>query len=192
MTKPIEKKEENTSVSYLLPRKSPKTTDHAPNIKKKKPKILSKKTVLNKTSKNNNNPLLAFLKRKNLKIPKNGTSEINSKIRELYRDEFETFTLEQKGFISKNLSLIGKITQDYLSFRGYPYIALKTGQTGVNIVEFYLHPNGDISNLKIIKTSGYTILDDNSLETIKEAYKDYPHPKETTKIRIYVVYEIIY
>jgi protein TonB len=50
------------------------------------------------------------------------------------------------------------------------------------------HPNGDISGLKIIGSSGYTILDDYSLELIQIAYKEYPKPTEPTKLRFKVFY----
>jgi len=54
-----------------------------------------------------------------------------------------------------------------------------------------LHPNGKISVPKILKSSKYYILDDNSIETIERAYKDYPRPDKPTIIRIYVKYELI-
>ena len=60
----------------------------------------------------------------------------------------------------------------------------------MNIVEFYLHPNGDISDLKLTESSGYSSLDKNSIETIEFAYKDYPKPKEKTKVKIYVYYKL--
>ncbi len=112
--------------------------------------------------------------------------------RKLYKDEYNSFTKAQKEFLRSNLSLIGKITQKYLYLRGYPYIAVKTGQQGRNAVEFYLHPNGDISGLRLIHSSGYEALDQNSIETIKVAFKDYPRPKETTKIKIYVEYRLVH
>lgn len=119
-------------------------------------------------------------------------SEPPANIRKLYHDEYESFTKNQKRFIRDNLDKIAAITQKYLYVRGYPYIAARTKQEGVNIVEFYLHPNGDISGLRIIQSSGYEALDKNSLETVRDAYKDYPWPKETTKIRILIHYSIIY
>jgi len=81
--------------------------------------------------------------------------------------------------------MIGKITQRYLQ---YPEISAKTGQSGVNVVEFTLHPNGDISDLRISDSSYFTALDKNTIETIQIAYKDYPRPKEPTKIKIFVNY----
>lgn len=116
-----------------------------------------------------------------------GKNEQTQKIRELYGEEFGALTPNQQDFIKSNLDSIGRITQRYLR---YPAVAGKIGQEGDNVLEFYLYPNGDISDLKLLSTSGYTLLDDNSLHTIKIAYKDYPYPNEKTKIRIRVMYRI--
>ncbi|NPA57350.1 MAG: energy transducer TonB [Epsilonproteobacteria bacterium] len=126
------------------------------------------------------------------KGPSGTVEELPREYRKLYRDEFESYTEGQRRFLKENLSRIGAITQKYLSLRGYPSISVKTRQQGINVVEFYLHPNGDISGLKIIGSSGYEALDENSLETVRTAYKDYPLPKEKTKIRIYVEYRLIF
>ncbi len=119
-----------------------------------------------------------------------GNALSNREFRALYKDEFDRFTPEQKRFIKDNLSRIQGITQHYLTVRGYPYAAARLGQDGMNIVEFYLHPNGDISGLRVIQGAGFEELDKNSLDTIKTAYKDYPRPKETTKIRFYIYYRL--
>jgi len=108
----------------------------------------------------------------------------------LYKDEFDHFTPDQKKFIKNNLSRIQGITQHYLTLRGYPPFAGQMGQQGTNVVEFYLLPNGDITDLKIIKPTGFEQLDQNSIDTIKTAYKDYPLPREKTKIRFYIHYSI--
>lgn len=105
----------------------------------------------------------------------------------LYGDEYYSFSDETKEFLKENLSDIGKITQKYLM---YPSISIRTKQQGQNVVEFYLHPNGDITDLKLLKSSTYSALDSNSIHTIKVAYKDYPKPKEVTKIRIFVHYKL--
>ena len=116
-----------------------------------------------------------------------GKNEQTQKIRELYGEEFGALTPNQQKFIKSNLDTIGRITQRYLK---YPAVAGRIGQEGDNVLEFYLYPNGDISDLRLLSTSGYTLLDDNSLHTIKIAYKDYPYPNEKTKIRIRVMYRI--
>ncbi len=103
----------------------------------------------------------------------------------LYGDTYFTFSKEQKTYIKNNLSRIGMITQRYLV---YPGLSIKTRQSGINVIEFILHPNGDISNVRITDSSNYTALDQNTVETIQLAYKDYPRPTEPTQIKIYVRY----
>ena len=116
----------------------------------------------------------------------------NSKVKRLYGKEYLSYTPAQKKFIEENLDEIHRITQEVLWQRGYPggAISAKTGQQGTNIVSFYLYPNGDISDLRLKKRVGYRLLDKNTLETIKTAYKDYPYPTERTKIVFFVEYSI--
>jgi len=113
-------------------------------------------------------------------------------IQKLYGSSFDNFTPIQKKFIVDNLRGIHKITQSTLTRRGYPAgaIAYRTGQEGENVVSFDLHPNGDISNLRLEQKVGYRALDENTLQTIRIAYKDYPYPQETTHIVFYVEYSI--
>ena len=110
-------------------------------------------------------------------------------IEELYGAEFGDYGLAEQEFLVNHLRDIGRITQRYLQ---YPPSALRLGQEGLSAVEFYLHPNGDISGLKIIVSSNYMLLDRNSERTIEIAYKDYPRPTSKTKIRIFVSYGISY
>lgn len=120
-------------------------------------------------------------------LDQNMLDDITRSYLRLYGEEYNSFTKVQKVYLQKNLKNIGRITQKYLR---YPSIAIRTGQQGMNIVEFFLHPNGDISDLKLINSSGYSSLDKNSIETIETAYKDYPRPDEKTKIKIYVYYKL--
>jgi len=192
-----------------------KSTQQIRYVKLKKPKIAQKKIVKkiekkrkkrkkrkidrskNKTAKtkqtikeqnntsSDNGKLTLKLTDKSLNT---GLENIDNKTREyllLYGAEYFSYDDETKKYLKNNLSTIGAITQRYLR---YPAISVKTKQSGQNIVQFYLHPNGDISNLKIIGHSQYTTLDKNSYKTIKLAYKDYPTPSQKTKIRIYVKY----
>ena len=165
-----------------------------PIIKKEKPKkvvkkkkIIKKKNIKNiKTSQKEQN-LLSFLK---IPIEQKYKEKVKLKqqpLKELYEDEFEYLSKEELEYLEDNLAMIGYITQKHLR---YPEIAGMTGQEGINIVEFYLFSNGDISNIKIIKGSTYTTLDKNTIKTINYAYKEYPRPKQKTKIRIYTHYSI--
>ncbi|WP_419770004.1 MAG: energy transducer TonB [Candidatus Marinarcus sp.] len=120
-------------------------------------------------------------------VDQNMLDEITKSYLELYGEEYNSFSQVQKIYLKNNLRDIGRITQRYLR---YPILAGKLRQQGTNIVEFILHPNGDISNLRLTNSSGSNSLDENSIETIKIAYKDYPKPKEPTKVKIYVNYTI--
>ena len=111
-------------------------------------------------------------------------------INKLYGEEFNTYSETQKKFIKNNLGTIHRITQNTLTRNGYPEIAVRTRQQGTNIVSFYLHPNGDISDLKLKRHIGHQALDQNTLEVIRTAYKDYPLPNKKTKIIFYVKYSI--
>lgn len=115
----------------------------------------------------------------------NMLDQITKSYLKLYGEEYNSFTEVQKIFLKNNLRDIGRITEHYLR---YPYLAIRLKQQGTNIVEFILYPNGDISDLRLSSSSGSTSLDENTIETIKIAYKDYPRPKEPTKIKIYVNY----
>lgn len=159
---------------------------------KKRVQKAQTKKVVTKNEHNTSTPLPSLTQLFAKKSPAPSSNNLPPQIEKLYKDEFDTFTKTQKEFIKNNLAKIGMITQKYLYLRGYPYIAAKMKEEGVNIVEFYLHPNGDITGLRLITSSGYESLDKNSIETIKAAYKDYPLPKQTTKIKIYVHYSIIY
>lgn len=109
----------------------------------------------------------------------------------LYGKEFLSFTPTQQKFIREYLSEIQRITQNTLTIRGYPFEAVRMDIEGHNIVSFYLHPNGDITNVRLLKKIGYELLDGNTIEVIRTAYKGYPHPKTITKIIFDVGYELL-
>jgi len=111
-------------------------------------------------------------------------------IKELYGSEFNTYSPTQKKYIRNNLSTIHRITQRTLTRNGYPQVAIQTRQQGTNVVSFYLHPNGDITGLRLKQRIGYSALDKNTIKVIKLAYKDYPLPNKKTRLIFYVRYSI--
>ncbi len=114
----------------------------------------------------------------------------NRMIKNLYGGEFNSYSPTQKKFIRNNLGTIHRITQRTLTRNGYPRTAVRTRQQGTNVVSFYLHPNGDISGLRLRTRIGYQALDQNTLDVIRIAYKDYPLPNKKTKIMFYVTYSM--
>ncbi|MEY3089872.1 MAG: hypothetical protein RL113_188, partial [Pseudomonadota bacterium] len=138
-------------------------------------------------------PLANMLMQNNATAYQPRTSSSNNSARlinQLYGQEFRSFTPTQQKFIENNLNLIQQITQYTLIQHGYPDISIQTRQQGTNVVSFYLHPNGDISDLRLKTRIGYQALDENTLEVIEIAYKSYPLPNQKTKIIFYVKYII--
>jgi protein TonB len=116
--------------------------------------------------------------------------KVLSEIQRLYGREFETFTKVQKAFIKKNLNSFQQVTQRVLTRLGYPRLAAKLRISGINIVEFVFHSNGNISNLRITNSSGYEVFDKYTIKLIEIAYKDYPRPKTSTKLKFNVQYRL--
>lgn len=105
----------------------------------------------------------------------------------LYGEEYNSYTKIQKVFLENNIKGIVDIVRKYYQF---PAIAIRLHKSDTNIVEFILYPNGDISNLKIKQNGEYEFYDKSILETIEIAFKDFPRPKEPTKIIIKVNYRL--
>ncbi|MDY0051891.1 MAG: energy transducer TonB, partial [Aliarcobacter sp.] len=144
-----------------------------------------KEQIINKNNSLQNSVLEDFLSQKE---PIN--KEILSELERLYGQEYQNFTKVQKAYLEKNLNNFQVITQKVLNRLGYPRLAAKLKIGGTNIVEFMFHPDGSITNLKITNSSGYEIFDKYSLELIEIAYKDYPRPSTSTKLKFNVTYQI--
>lgn len=114
---------------------------------------------------------------------------VESPWQELYGDEARSLSKEDKAYLDENYRRIYLITQRNLR---YPTEAGRLGLQGVNRVEFFLQPNGDITDLQITSSSGYEMFDKNSVRTIEISYKDYPRPKKPLKIIFYIHYKISY
>jgi TonB family protein len=115
-------------------------------------------------------------------------SKLLSNIKDAYGESFGELSPGEQKYILDNQEIMRRITQQVLNRVGRINIPRDLRVNSSNIVEFYLYPNGDISPIKRLKGSGYTLLDDNAVETVEVAYKEYPHPKVKTKIRLLVNY----
>jgi len=164
-TKPTTSQEVKPTFTKPLPKEAPKT------LLEQQQEKLKKETLSD------------FLSTPEL--DRNMLDNITKSYLELYGEEYNSFNQVQKVFLQKNLRDIGRITEKYLR---YPALAVRLKQDGTNVIEFMLYPNGDISHLRLTDSSNSSSLDENTLETIRIAYKDYPRPNEPTKIKIYVNY----
>ena len=185
--KKVQKKPKKTIVKK-------KTIKQKPTKKRRVVKAKKRKT---RKSKRSNDPLVNMLMGSGTAMfptqPKRTSGAGNygeRMIKKLYGSEFDSYSPTQKKYIRNNLSTIQKITQRTLTRNGYPQVAIQTRQQGTNVVSFYLHPNGDISGLRLKTRIGYAALDNNTLKVIKLAYQDYPLPNKKTRLIFYVRYSM--
>lgn len=141
----------------------------------------------------NTSPLYSMLStpdtKKEVKKKKNKAStRVSANIKEAYGDAFGTLSEGEKKYVIDNQEIMRRITQEQLNRLGPVNIPKSLRVNTGNIIEFYLHPNGDISELKVVSISGYEILDDTSLQTVEYSYHRYPLPRQKTLIRYKVGY----
>ena len=117
-------------------------------------------------------------------------SSISQDIKELYGEEFGKLSAGQQQYILDNQEIMRRITQQVLIRVARVNIPRDLNVNRHNVIEFKLHPNGDMTDFRFISKSGYYILDDTTKETIEYAYSRYPRPKETTLIRYNVFYNL--
>ncbi|MCF6310631.1 MAG: energy transducer TonB [Sulfurimonas sp.] len=129
------------------------------------------------------------VKKKKIKV-KSKNNINNSNIKELYGDEFGKLSAGQQKYILDNQEIMRRITQQVLNRVARVNLTKNLNVNRVNIIEFYLHPNGDITDFKFLKKSGYYILDKTTKETIEYAYSRYPKASEKTLIRYNVFYDL--
>jgi len=176
--KPKPKPQKKEVVKKMTPKKVVKK--EIPKVEKKTTPKTTKKVIKPKPKPQKKEVVKKVVKKKLPKIDKTTQTLLD-----LYGKEFDNFSQETKIYLIKNIRNIASITKIFLE---YPYMSVQAGQSGVSVVEFILYPNGTITDLRIIKTSNYFLLDDNTVETIEAAYSDYPRPSKPTVIRIYVKY----
>lgn len=165
-----------------IPSSSPKKI-----VKKFTPKKSTKIKPQKRRETVQNKNLENFLLSEPVPLNRSMLDEITQSYLKLYGKEYDKLTNVQKVFIQNNIKTIVEITRSHYTF---PTIALRLKKNDYNIVEFTLHPNGDISGLKIVQPGNYSFYDESILEAIQFAYKDYPRPKVATKIKFYITYRV--
>jgi len=100
-----------------------------------------------------------------------------------------SYNLEKirENYLLEKLSIISKIVQKNIS---YPYIAKKMGWEGEVVISFVLTKEGKVNFLNVEMSSGYKVLDENAIKTIKEASKYFPLPPIDVKIRLPISYRL--
>lgn len=118
------------------------------------------------------------------------TSQVSSDIKKLYGDKFGELSEGEQKYILDNQEVMRRITQTTLDRYGRSRIPDNLRTEDINMIEFYLYPDGHISDLRFLKNSRFSILDDTTRETIEIAYSKYPRPAQKTYIRYRVWYKL--
>lgn len=146
--------------SYLAPEKQALTP-------KQSPKIAPKKSQRKTSAK----PLNERIENSNLKSNESTKSSI----------------LSSK---QSEESALNKIQEAIQKAQIYPLIAQKKRMSGVVKVEFMWMSDKTLADLKIIQSSGYTLLDKSALESIRKASLNFPSYERNLKITLPISYEI--
>jgi len=129
------------------------------------------------------------LEKKETKVS-SGVGLASADIKELYGEEFGKLTPGQQQYIIDKMEIMRRITQRVLNRVARVNLSRDLNVNRTNVIEFYLHPNGDMTDFKFLKKSGYYVLDNTTKETIEYAYSQYPRPDEKTLIRYNVFYNL--
>jgi len=196
INKPKPKTEPKAQKTAPLPPKKP----YIPVKKPSKPKAIEKteeivEANLTKEPKKHSK-LYSFLSQEvvpekqdsSKRVPTKRESLISKNIKEAYGDTFGKLSEGEQKYILDNQEIMRRITQQVLNRVGGVNLPNNLRVNEYNVVEFYLYPNGDISDIKFVKRSGFYILDDTTKETIEYAYSRYPRPDQKTLIRYRVGY----
>jgi outer membrane biosynthesis protein TonB len=124
------------------------------------------------------------------KIQRSHGSSMGRNIKELYGSTFGELSAAQQEYILDNQEIMRRITQQVLTRQAGVSNLRGLNVNKTNVIEFYLHPNGDMSDFKFLHKSGFFILDEITKVTIEYAYSKYPRPKEKTLIRYNVFYNL--
>jgi protein TonB len=117
---------------------------------------------------------------KDLQAQTNKSVESPSRPTSSLTDESRRVALEE-SFLTERLSVISNIVQRHIN---YPPIARRMGWEGKVLVSFVLEPNGDIRDLKVLKSCGYEVLDKEALDAIRRSYKDFPKPPVSVVVKL--------
>ncbi len=121
--------------------------------------------------------------------PKSFT-KISDSIQRLYGDKFNELSEGEQRYLLDNQEAMRRITQGVLDRYGRSRIPDNIRTQDTNMIEFYLYPNGSISDIRFLKNSQLSILDDTTKEVIELAYAKYPRPQQKTLIRYRVFYNL--
>lgn len=104
-------------------------------------------------------------------------------IREAYGDTFGKLSEGEQKYLLDNQEIMRRLTQAQLNDTGRTMIPNALRVNDDNIIEFYLHPDGSMTDFRYVHHSNFSLLDEVTKDTIESVYWKYPRPKQKTLIR---------
>lgn len=92
----------------------------------------------------------------------------------------------RQRYISQHFAYIKKIIQQNIT---YPPPARKAGWVGTVTVSFIVLENGHVDSIRILKSSGYGILDYNAIRTIRDV-SPFPKPPVRAELQMPIIYKL--
>jgi protein TonB len=84
-------------------------------------------------------------------------------------------------------SIISKLVREHLE---YPYLARRMGWEGEVLLFFRLNPTGEVEELKVLKSSGFEVLDKSAVNAVKRASKHFPRPNQIVLIKLPIQFKL--
>ncbi len=104
------------------------------------------------------------------------------------KEEAMTKRSEPSGKVEEaQFSIISKLVREHLE---YPYLARRMGWEGEVLLFFRLTPTGEVEELKVLKSSGFEVLDKSAVNAVKRASKHFPRPKQIVLIKLPIQFKL--
>jgi protein TonB len=84
-------------------------------------------------------------------------------------------------------SVISKLVREHLE---YPYLARRLGWEGEVLLFFRLNPTGEVEEIKVLKSSGFEVLDKSAVNAVKRASKHFPRPNQIVLIKLPIQFKL--
>jgi len=92
----------------------------------------------------------------------------------------------RKEYLNLNLGLIRELIRKEVQ---YPYMARKMGWEGKVVIGVVLTPEG-CKEVKLVRSSGFPLLDENALSTVKRVCGKFPKPKRKVSLQVPILYRL--
>lgn len=93
----------------------------------------------------------------------------------------------EENYEEENLGKIRSILAERLK---YPKNAVRLKQQGEIVVAFSLEPNREVTQITIMRSSGFEILDNAAKELIETSANEFPKPKKSVRISVPIDYKL--